>query len=46
MLEVSEEEMEIRRSKWTFVTKECGRGVLPRYAQQVSSALDGAILKH
>ncbi|WP_333783853.1 dihydroxy-acid dehydratase [Clostridium sp.] len=46
MLEVSEEEMEIRRSKWTYVTKECGRGVLPRYAQQVSSALEGAILKH
>lgn len=46
MLEVSDEEMEIRRSKWTYVTKECGRGVLPRYAQQVSSALEGAILKH
>lgn len=46
MLEVSEEEMEIRRSKWTIVTKECGRGVLLRYSQQVSPALEGAILKH
>ena len=46
MLEVSGEEMEIRRSKWSFVQKETGMGVLPRYAQQVSSALEGAILKH
>lgn len=46
MLEVSEEEMESRRSKWSFVQKESGMGVLPRYAQQVSSALEGAILKH
>ena len=46
MLEVSGEEMEIRRSKWSFVPKESGMGVLPRYAQQVSSALEGAILKH
>ncbi|WAG67156.1 dihydroxy-acid dehydratase [Clostridium estertheticum] len=46
MLEVSEEEMEIRKSKWSFVQKESGMGVLPRYAQQVSSALEGAILKH
>ena len=46
MLEVSEEEMEIRKSKWSFVQKETGMGVLPRYAQQVSSALEGAILKH
>ncbi|MBX4264527.1 dihydroxy-acid dehydratase [Clostridium estertheticum] len=46
MLEVSEEEMEIRKSKWSFVQKKSGMGVLPRYAQQVSSALEGAILKH
>lgn len=46
ILEVSEEEMEIRKSKWSFVQKESGMGVLPRYAQQVSSALEGAILKH
>jgi len=46
MLEVSGEEMEIRRSKWSFVPKESGMGVLPRYARQVSSALEGAILKH
>jgi len=45
MLEVSEDEMKIRRSKWTLVTKECGRGLLPRYVQQVSSALEGAVSK-
>lgn len=44
-LEVSEKELEIRKSKWTPVIKECGKGVLPRYANQVASALEGAILK-
>jgi dihydroxy-acid dehydratase len=44
-LKVSEEEMEARKSEWVPVKKECGKGVLPRYANHVASALEGAILK-
>lgn len=44
-LEISEEEMKVRKSKWIPVKKECGKGVLPRYANQVASALEGAKLK-
>ncbi|WP_206155025.1 dihydroxy-acid dehydratase [Clostridium muellerianum] len=44
-LEVSEKEMETRKLKWTPIKKECGKGILPRYAEQVGSALEGAVLK-
>jgi dihydroxy-acid dehydratase len=44
-LEVSEEEMERRKTNWVPVVKEAGKGLLPRYAKQVGSALGGAVLK-
>lgn len=44
-LDVPEKELEIRKSNWKPIIKECGKGVLPRYAKQVGSALEGAILK-
>jgi len=44
-LEVSKEELELRKANWTPIVKECGKGVLPRYAKQVASALEGAVLR-
>lgn len=44
-LEVSKEELELRKASWAPIIKECGKGVLPRYAKQVASALEGAVLR-
>jgi dihydroxy-acid dehydratase len=44
-LAISDTEMELRKSKWSPVTKECGKGILLRYSNQVTSALEGAVVK-